>query len=83
MNQNLLKQEIDNNYDFLQRRLALLLPEHEGQYALLRTCRVEGFFDQPGDAYREAQTRFDDGIFSIQKVTSEPLDLGFFSYAGA
>ena len=82
MDQNLLKQEIDNNYDFLQRRLALLLPEHEGQYALLRTCKVEGFFDRPGDAYREARQRFDDGVFSIQKVTGEPLDLGFFSYAG-
>lgn len=77
------KQEIDANYDYLQRTLALLLPEHQGQYALLKNCAVVGFFDRPGDAYRAALDRFTDRLFSIQEVTSEPLDLGFFSYAGA
>ena len=77
------KQEIDANYDYLQRTLALLLPTHEGQYALLKNRQVEGFFDKPGDAYREALTRFPDRLFSIQLVTSEPLDLGFLSHAGA
>lgn len=76
------KQEIDANYDFLQRTLALLLPDHEGQYALLKNRRVEGFFNRPGDAYREAIARFPDRLFSIQLITSEPLDLGFLSYAG-
>ena len=83
MDDERLKQEIDGNYDYLQRRLALLLPEHEGKYALLKTCKVEGYFDLPGQAYRQGLERFPDGIFSIQKITGEPLDLGFFSYAGA
>lgn len=39
--------QIDANYDYLQRTLALLLPEHEGQYALLKDCRIVGFFDRP------------------------------------
>lgn len=77
------KKEIDANYDFLQRSLALLLPQHEGQYALLKNKRVEGFFNRPGDAYREAMERFPDRLFSIQLVTGEPLDLGFLSYAGS
>lgn len=75
--------QIDANYDYLQRRLALLLPEHEGRYALLKDCTVVGFFDRAGDAYREALNRFPDKLFSIQEVTAEPLDLGFFSHAGA
>lgn len=75
--------EIDANYDFLQRELARLLPVHEGRYALIKACRFEGFFDGPGDAYRSGLARFDDGIFSIQEVTDEPLRLGFFSIAGA
>lgn len=75
------KQEIDLNYDFLQRNLARLLPAHDGQYALLKSGRIEGFFLNPGDAYREGRSRFGE-VFSIQEVTGEPLDLGFFSYAG-
>lgn len=81
MTDDLQRREIDANYDFLQRRLALLLPDHEGQYALLKSCRIEGFFEKPGDAYRAGTAQFSDGIFSIQLITSEPLDLGFFSYA--
>jgi hypothetical protein len=77
------KHEIDANYDFLQRTLALLLPSHEGQYALLKNCAVIDFFDKPGDAYRDGLSRFPDKVFSIQEITSEPLDLGFFSHAGA
>lgn len=76
------QQEIDRNFDFLQRNLARLLPAHEGQYALLKSGKIEAFFDRPGDAYREGLDRFEDGVFSIQEVTGKPLDLGFFSYAG-
>jgi hypothetical protein len=75
--------EIDHNYDFLQRNLARLLPEHEGQYVLMKSARIEGFFAKPGEAYRAGVQRFDDGVFSIQEVTREPLDLGFLSHAGA
>lgn len=82
MSIDLRKQQIDANYDYLQRTLALLLPEHEGQYALMKDCAVVAFFDRPGDAYRAAMERFADQLFSIQEVTGEPLDLGFFSHAG-
>ena len=77
------RHEIDANYDFFERQLARLLPAHEGKYALLKACRIEGFFDRPGDAYGDGLARFDDGLFSIQEVTDEPLGLGFFSLAGA
>ena len=77
-----LKAEVDANYDFLQRNLAAYLPTHEGQYALLRQRGLIGFFEKPAEAYREGLARFGDGLFSIQEVTTEPLDLGFFSYAG-
>ncbi len=78
-----LRAEVDANYDFLQRKLSTYLPDHEGEYALLKSRELVSFFTKPGDAYREGLRRFDDGIFSIQEVTAEPLDLGFFSYAGA
>lgn len=77
------RSEVDQNYDFFQRNLSTVLPKHEGQYALLKAGRFEGFFDKPGDAYREGIVRFPDKLFSIQQITREPLDLGFFSHAGA
>ena len=75
--------EIDANYDFLQRELARILPVHRGQYALIKSCRFEGFFEKPGEAYRAGLARFTDDLFSIQEVTDEPIHLGFFSLAGA
>jgi len=38
------------------------------------------FFAKPGDANRAGVERFPDGIFSIQEVTDEPIDLGFWSH---
>jgi hypothetical protein len=78
-----LRREVDANYDFFQRNLALLMPDHRGAYALLRHCSIEGFFARPGEAYRKGIERFPDEIFSIQEVTDEIEDLGYFSRAGA
>ena len=72
--------EIDRNYDFFQRTLGGLLPDHEGQYALLRSCRIVDFFDRPGEAYRAGLSRFNDEFFSIQEVRSEPIELGHLSF---
>ncbi len=77
-----LKIEVDENYDFLQRNLSNLIPRQTGRYALLKSREIVSFYDRPGDAYRDGLRRFPDGIFSIQEVTDEALDLGFFSYAG-
>ena len=76
------RREVDANYDAFQPMLAALLPEHRNQFALMRDRAVVAFFDLPGDAYRTGATRFEDGRFSIQEVTDEPIDLGFFSHAG-
>jgi hypothetical protein len=78
-----LRAEVDANYDFMQCRLSTYLPDHAGEYALLKSRALVGFYPKAGEAYREGLKRFGDGIFSIQEVTAEPLDLGFFSQAGA
>ena len=82
MNTDVLNREVDANYDFFQRTLALLLPEHQGEYALLKQCKIEGYFGKAGEAYRAGLALFPDRIFSIQEVTAEAEDLGFFSHAG-
>lgn len=75
-----LTAEIDANYDFFQRHLSEFIFTHTGQYALLRNKAVIEFFDRPGEAFRYGKQAFNDGLFSIQEVTEEPIDLGFFSH---
>jgi hypothetical protein len=76
------KQEVDRNYDAFVKMLGSILPEHRDQLALMRDERVVSYFDTPRSALEAAYERFPDGIFSIQEVTDEPLDLGFWSHVG-
>ena len=74
------RQEVDRNYDAFMRMLASLLPDHRDEYALMRDGEIVDFFAKPGDANRAGVERFSDRIFSIQEVTDEPIDLGFWSH---
>lgn len=76
-----LKTEVNRNYDFFQRHLSEFLKERAGQYALLKSESVVDFYDGPGEAYRAGLARYPNRVFSIQRVTSEPVDLGFMSLA--
>jgi len=48
----------------------------------MKNGEVIGFFDRPGTAYTQGISLFPDRLFSIQEVTDEPIDLGFFSHVG-
>jgi hypothetical protein len=74
------KLEVDRNYDAFVRMLSDILPDHRDQYALMRDGEIVAFFDKPGDAYRAGIDKFDEDVFSIQEVTDEPIDLGFWSH---
>jgi hypothetical protein len=62
------------------RMLGSLLPEHRDKHALMRDGEIVGLFAKPGEANRAGVQRYPDGIFSIQEVTDEPIDLGFWSH---
>lgn len=72
--------EVDQNYDAFTRMLSQLLPEHRDQLALMKDGRIVGFFHKPREAREAGEQMFADGIFSIQEVTDEPIDLGFWSH---
>jgi hypothetical protein len=73
-------EEVDRNYDAFMRVLGDLLPDHRDEYALMRDGEIVAFFVKPGDAYREGISRYADEVFSLQEVTDEPIDLGFWSH---
>ena len=77
------KLEVDRNYDEFMRMLAGLLAEHRDQLALMRDGEIVGFYESPRKALEAATERFPDGIFSLQEVTDEPIDLGFWSHVAS
>jgi hypothetical protein len=79
MDAQILSREVDSNFDYFQRHLADYLSEHLGEYALLRKKAVVAFFRSPGEADREGRRRYRDGIYSIQQVADDPVDLGLYS----
>jgi hypothetical protein len=74
------REEVDRNYDAFMRMLGAILPDHRDQLALMKDQEIVGFFDKPGEAYRAGLARFGDDVFSVQEVTDEPIDLGFWSH---
>lgn len=73
--------EIERNYAAFVDLLAGLLRHDRGRYALLHDRKLEAVFDTPGEAARSGFARFGEGNYSIQLITDEPVDLGFYSHA--
>jgi hypothetical protein len=77
----LAESAIRKNFDYFQGIVRSWMPNHAGQFALLRDGGLVDFFDVPGEAIKSAVEKFEDGQFSIQRVIDHPVDLGFLSYA--
>jgi hypothetical protein len=73
--------EIERNYAVFKDMLDQLLAEGEGKYALFHDRELRGVFNTAGEAGKAGYANFMDKPFSIQLVSREPVDLGFFSYA--
>jgi hypothetical protein len=77
-----IQEEVDQNFEFFQGELIQLLSSnHVGKFALVRDRKIIGFYDTANDAYTSAESLYEDGLFSIQQVTSDIADLGFYSHA--
>lgn len=75
------EEEVRENFKVFQKILPEILDEHEGEFALMRNRKIVGFYDSHDDAFAMGFEKFDDGVFSVQKVTDSPDDLGWFSHA--
>ncbi|MGX7896157.1 hypothetical protein [Tsuneonella sp. HG222] len=73
--------EIERNLFAFQSQVPGLIDEFRDQYAVIRQQEVVGIYARLSQALSSAGERFADGLFSIQKVTDKPIDLGFFSHA--
>ena len=76
-----IEDEIDRNFFAFQARLASLMTSNADEFAVLRHQKLVGIHSRLSAALRSAHFQFPDGIFSVQKIANEPVDLGFFSHA--
>ena len=79
MEQNAQRLEVEKNYDYFCRNLHDYLENHRDEYVLLRNESEAGFYKSVSAANNAGHNRFGDKPFSIQEVTEQPIDLGFFS----
>jgi hypothetical protein len=73
--------EIERNYAVFMDMLDNLIEHNPGEYALLHNQNLEGLYSTAAAAGRAGIQKFNDKPFSIQLVSNEPVDLGFYSYA--
>ena len=72
--------EVDANYQAFHAMLPELIKTNPGKFALMRDKLAVEFFDTARDAYVFGHRLYDDGLFSVQEVTTVPLNLGWVSY---
>ena len=75
-----IQAEVDKNYEAFQKLLPELIEEHNGRFALMRGEKVVNIFDSVHDAVVFAKEKYDDDLFSVQKITKQAVDLGIFSH---
>ena len=73
---------IEKNFAFFQSKLPELMRDHGNRYALLRDEKIIALYDTSRDADLTGAMLFKDDLYSIQKVTQTPVNLGIFSCAG-
>ena len=73
--------EVDNNYKEFVKVLKNIAQSHYGQFALMKSGEIIEYFDSWQDANKAGHLSFKDEPFSIQEVTDQKVDLGFYSRA--
>lgn len=79
---NKQQQEVDRNFEAFEKMLPDLLEEHANRFALLEDGKLIACFDTSRDAIEVGRKFSKNGLFSIQEISSKPIDLGYFSHAG-
>ena len=79
--EQLIREEVDNNYEAFEKKLPALIKTDQGRFALMRHGEITQIFDSAADAVIFAREKYTDGLFSVQEVTVQTVDLGYLSHA--
>ena len=70
-----------NSEIFFKELLPQLLNDNlQGQYALMHNGKIESILKDFHDAVIMGNKLYRDSPFSVQEITSEPINLGSYSY---
>lgn len=70
--------EIERNYHYFKSQVDDLMAEHEGAFALLRHQEIVSYHFDFFDAVLAGRKTYDDGLYSVQEVTTTPEFIGAF-----
>ena len=76
--------ELSQNYEAFMEHLQDdpdMLVTHKDKYALMRHREIIKIYDTIQQAIVAAETKYKDGLFSIQKITNTKISLGYYSRA--
>ena len=74
-----IQKEVDGNYEFFK---TLSFEAHQkGQSALLKGRELIAVLETRQDALTMGESKYPDGVYSIQEISADIVDLGFHSYA--
>lgn len=76
MDHTAIQAEVDKNYEAFRKLLPELIEEHNERFALMRGKKIVQIFDSVHDAAVFAKEKYDDDLFSVQKITERVIDLG-------
>ena len=75
------EREVEVNYEAFKAQFGDLYSTHAGEYALMRDGKVVEFFQEFNDAMKTGRLLYSDRVFSVQKVSHEKVDLGYWNHA--
>ena len=76
-----IDKEVTRNCEAFEKQLPSLPGRHRGKHALMHDQKIIGMFSTVQDAVQAGEIMYKDGIYSVQEVTDEVVDLGFLSHA--
>ncbi len=76
------QEEVDRNYEAFKELLDDLLGTDADRFALMHNAKLIACFDTLRDARKAGKEFLDGKPFSVQEITKENVNLGYFSYAG-
>mgnify|MGYP004497519419 FL=1 len=72
-----IQKEVDNNYQFFLKEKDKIPNYLLDKYVLIRKEEFIEYFDSVDDAIKYAKIKYEDNLYSVQKVNDLPINLGF------
>ncbi len=75
------QEQVELNFKVFSEKLPELIKTQMNKYALMRDGEIIEIYNSWEDAHKTGLRFYEDELFSIQKITNNSVDLGFFSHA--